>query len=207
MTLRNYLIANGFQSADPAAVRTALGETVEISRNSERWYLTGIGKLIGRDALLPLLGALEATPQMKPMLYLLQTGIYLDDPETRQTIEDVRDAGVLSAEAAALLLDTGILYGPAWQKEGLSELPSTEDIKAEQQSLSDESPPEWTGETILFSANLSPTGSLVSLRVTPVGTQAGQPITGECRTIVSAKADSDERFTALLAEVRKLAEG
>ncbi len=136
--LRNWIIRNDHATTDPTEVLDLLGETVELQRNSDRWYLTGIGKLIGRDALLPLIGALEATPQLKPMLYLLTSGIFLDDPETRQSIADVRDAGVLSADAAALLLDTGILYGPVWKKARLEELPSTEEIQAVQATIASE---------------------------------------------------------------------
>jgi len=136
--LRNWIIRNDYATTPPLEVRDRLSGQVEISRNTDRWYLTGIGKLIGRDSLLPLLGALEATPQLKPMLYLLTSGIFLDDPETRQSIADVRDAGVLSADAAALLLDTGILYGPVWQKAGLKELPTIEEIELVQATIASE---------------------------------------------------------------------
>jgi len=136
--LRNWLVANDKAKSTAADIQTALSETVEVSRNSERWYLTGIGKLIGSTTLMQLLGGLEAVPQLKPMLYVLQAGIFLDDEETRASIAVVRDAGLLTTDAATKLLDTGITYGPAWQKAGLTELPSVEAIEAARASIATE---------------------------------------------------------------------
>ena len=138
MTLRNYLIANGLASADPAAVVARLAETVELSRNSERWYLTGIGKLIGRDALLQLLAGLEAVPQLKPMLYVLQAGVFLDDTETRESIQGVAAAGLMTAETAATLLNAGIQYGAVWQRAGLDALPDKAAVTEAQATIATE---------------------------------------------------------------------
>ncbi len=136
--LRNWIIRTGNQTAEPSAVRTALAETVELSRCSERWYPSGIGKLIGKAGLVPLLAGLKADPASEPMLVLITSGIFLDDEETRQTIEDIRDAGLLSTDHAQLLLDAGILYGPLWKKVGLTAEPTTEDIAAVQATIASE---------------------------------------------------------------------
>lgn len=138
MTLRDYIITNDLASATPADVIAGLTETVEISRNSERWLLTGIGYLIGRDAMLGLLAALEASPQTKPFVYILTAGIFLDDPQTREAIAGLQAAGIVSAETAAALLDAGIKYGPAWRKAGLDALPSEADVAAAQETIASE---------------------------------------------------------------------
>ncbi len=136
--LRNWIIRTGNQTAEPSAVRTALAETVELCRCSERWYPSGIGKLIGKSGLMPLLAGLGSSPETEPMLMLITSGIFLDDEETRQTIEDIRDAGLLSTDHAQLLLDAGIFYGPRWKKVGLTAEPTTEDIAAVQATIASE---------------------------------------------------------------------
>jgi hypothetical protein len=136
--LRNWLIANNHATTDPREVRDRLSDQVEVHRDDERYTPAGIGKIIGRDAMLQLLSGLDSTPQTKPMLVIIAGGIYLSDPETRETIMGLQQAALLSETNAANLLNQGIEYGPVWQRDGLESLPTVEEIQAVQAIIATE---------------------------------------------------------------------
>jgi hypothetical protein len=136
--LRNWIINNGYANVDPLEVQQILSQQVEIKRDDNRWTITGIGSLIGREALIYLVAGLESTPETKPMVYVLTSGVYLTDNDTRETIMGLQMAGLLSEENATKLLNQGILYGETWQKSGMNALPTIEEIQAVQATIATE---------------------------------------------------------------------
>ena len=136
--LRNWLVANNHATTDPREVRDRLSDQVELRRDDDRYTPAGIGKIIGRNAMLQLLGGLDSTPETKPMLVIITGGIYLSDAETRETIMGLQQAGLLSEENAAKLLTQGIEHGPVWTQAGLEFLPTVEEIAAVQATIGTE---------------------------------------------------------------------
>jgi len=67
--------------------------------------------------------------------------------------------------------------------------------------------PEWTDTAVLLSVNLSPQSQSVMLRVTRCAVVDGRVVNGPAvATVATAKAASDPRLSALLAEIKKLTE-
>jgi hypothetical protein len=136
--LRNWLVTNNHATTDPREIRDRLSDQVELRRDDERYTPAGIGKIIGRDAMLQLLGGLDSTPETKPMLVIITGGIFLSDPETRETIVGLQQSGLLSEDNAGKLLKQGIEHGPVWQRDGLESLPTVDEIQKVQSTIATE---------------------------------------------------------------------
>ncbi len=135
--LRNWIIRTGNQTAEPSAVRTALAETVEVYRNSERWNVADVMDHISPEIGIAIDRKLRAA-DLGLLSQALVSGMRFDVDNTRRMLTGIQREGVLTEEETQALLDIGIRYGPEWQRAGLSELPSERDIAAVQATIASE---------------------------------------------------------------------
>lgn len=141
MTLQQAISASEFSGLTDAECVTAFGKTVEVSRDETAYNWKGLGNKLREKGLNNVqLGtwntAIEGLPGCDIFREMLRSdGIDFTDETVRDLIAFALDSNEDETAEAALsaCLDIGVHMGPLWEKYGLSELPTEEQVAAARQ--------------------------------------------------------------------------
>ena len=137
----------GLEATTPADVKVTLEEKSIPRKDNGRKNMSDLASRFGRKALMRIAKAIQAA-DMGPLLSMLTSGVDFTHPETVGAIDDLEQAGVLSAGEAAAFKGIGEWQESPLQDVGLTDTVSVEEVLAAQDQIAKEDVMNGTRATV-----------------------------------------------------------